>query len=449
MKSTVLLIDDDPLDIKPLQKLVESWGIDVITARSGREGLEKLSSTPVDILISDVCMPGMSGEEVAEKVHADHPGLPVVLVTGKGDVKSAVKAMKLGAFDYVLKPPDETELQLTVERAIEHARLRRENEFLRAELSAGGMYGERLIGTTQAMQDVYNIINCVAMTDSTILITGETGTGKELVAQTIHYKSRRSSQPFIAFNCASLNPGLVESELFGHEKGSFTGALNMRRGRFEDADGGTLFLDEIAETSVEFQAKLLRVLQEGEFERLGSNKQIRVDVRLLASTNRNLEQEVLSGNFREDLYYRLKVIPVHLPALRDRREDIPLLATHFAEIYGNRYRQKECTISPEGMDRLKSRRWKGNVRELQHCIERAVILASQDVLGPDYLSEQESPENAGDTGDSLSDVLDARTREHLVSVLDRTGWQKKKAAEILGIDRATLYRLLKKHSITK
>lgn len=448
MKSTVLLIDDDPLDIKSLQLLMESWDFDVICAHSGEDGLHHLSSIPVDLVISDVYMPGMHGEDVVKAVKEVLPWLPVVLVTGKADVKSAVKAMRLGAFDYVIKPPDESELRLTVERALEHSRLRRENEFLRAELSAGGMYGERLIGRCDNIMAVFELINKVAQTDTTVLITGETGTGKELVAQTIHYKSLRSGKPFIALNCASLNPNIVESELFGHEKGAFTGALVTRHGRFEDANKGTLFLDEIAETSLEFQAKLLRAIQEGEFERLGGNQKICVDARLIVSTNKDLQNEVKSGRFREDLFYRLCVIPIHLPPLRERQADIHLLASHFLTVYSERYACKVSSISKEGMDYLASLEWKGNVRELQHAIERAVVLSQNEVLDvKDFVAPESKTPTCDD--DTLQGITDKRTREYILEILHKTGWRKRRSADILGIDRATLYRLLKKYSITK
>jgi DNA-binding NtrC family response regulator len=449
MKSTVLLIDDDPLDLKSLHMLLENWDLEVESARSGQEALDRLGSVAVDLVVSDVRMPGMSGEEVVRAMARTCPGLPVVLITGHGDIRSAVKAMQLGAFDYVVKPPDQDEFRITLERALEHSRLRRENQFLRAELSAGGMYGERLIGRSPGMQAVFDLINRVARTDSTVLIMGETGTGKELVAQTIHYKSNRADHPLIALNCAALNPNLIESEMFGHEKGAFTGALSARRGRFEEADGGTLFLDEIGETSLEFQAKLLRVLQEGEFERLGGNRKIKVDVRLLTSTNRDIKNAVKSGEFREDLFYRLSVIPVQLPPLRERREDIPLLAAHFVGVCGRTYNCPARKISEAGLKFLAGQQWEGNVRELQHAIERAVVLSRNDTLEPaDFASS-----NAAEAGDrsetTLQAFLDRKTREYLVEMLDRTDWHRQRAADALGIDRATLYRMLKKHAIER
>jgi DNA-binding NtrC family response regulator len=449
MKSTVLLIDDDPVDIKPVQRLLESWDMEVVTSRSGKEGVERLASIPADVVVSDVRMPGMGGEEVVQAIGKTYPGLPVVLVTGHGDIKSAVNAMRLGAFDYVIKPPEEEEFKLTIERALEHSRLWRENQFLRAELEAGGMYGERLIGQSSKMQAVFDMINRVARTDSTVLITGETGTGKELVAQTIHYKSLRANRPLVAMNCASFNQNLIESELFGHEKGAFTGAIVSRHGRFEDADGGTLFLDEIAETTVEFQSKLLRVLQEGEFERLGGNKKIRVNTRVLASTNKDLRSEVGNGKFREDLFYRLAVIPIHLPPLRDRKGDISILARFFVTSYSKRYDCRASSVSEAGLNYLESLEWKGNVRELQHAIERAVVLCRKDVLDPEDFVSVESPDAPQESAGTLEDFINDKTREYLLDVLDRTKWRKGKAAQILGVDRATLYRMLKKYSFDK
>jgi len=449
MKSTVLLIDDDPIDLKAMQLLIESWDLDVIAARSGADGLDALQSAPVDLILSDVRMPGMSGDAVVSAVRATGQSVPVILITGHADVRSAVCAMKLGAFDYVVKPPDEDELRMTIERGLEHARLHRENEFLRAELAAGGMYGERLIGRSPKMLAVFEMIDKVARTDSTVLVLGETGTGKELVAQTLHYRSGRANRPLIAVNCASLNPNLIESELFGHEKGAFTGAATARRGRFEEADGGTLFLDEIGEISLEFQSKLLRVLQEQEFERVGGNKTVRADVRLLASTNRDLRGEVASGAFREDLFYRLSVIPLRVPPLRERKEDIPLLAEHFLGVYTERYGNGVMQISPAGMRRLESQEWRGNVRELQHVIERAVVLAGGSTLGPEDLSPlAEQPESA-DGDETLHGFIEEQSRAHMLGVLERTNWHKRRAAEILGIDRATLYRLLKKHGLMR
>ncbi|MDD4872089.1 MAG: sigma-54 dependent transcriptional regulator, partial [Kiritimatiellae bacterium] len=305
----------------------------------------------------------------------------------------------------------------------------------------------RLIGQSAAMNNVFDLINRVAQTDSTVLVTGETGTGKELVARMIHYRSRRAAKPLVALNCASLNPNLIESDLFGHEKGAFTGALTTRRGRFEEADGGTLFLDEISEISMESQAKLLRVLQEGEIQRIGGNSRMHVDVRVIASTNRDLEGQVKSGRFRQDLFYRLMVIPIRLPPLRERIDDIGRLAAHFADVYGRRYRSSSVKISEKTNEYLSGLEWKGNVRELQHAVERAVVLSNSTELQPgDFMFDKGTGQTTSQSG-TLGKYLNSKTRDYLVEVLNRTQWHKQHAAEILGMDRVTLYRLLKKHHL--
>ena len=450
MKPTILVIDDDPVDIKALAFLLESWDNHVILSRSGEEGLATVASVPVDVVVADVRMPGLSGIDVVEALRKQEPGLPIILITGHGDIRTAVQAMKIGAFDYVIKPPNEDEFKLIVDRALEHSRLRRENAYLRAELAAGGLYGDRLLGRSPAMLTLFEMINRIARTDSTVLISGETGTGKELVAQAIHYKSGRSHRPMVAVNCAALNENLIESELFGHEKGAFTGATATRRGRFEEADGGTLLLDEIGETTAEFQVKLLRALQEGEIRRVGGNQTISVDVRVIASTNRDLKSLVQVGQFREDLFYRLSVITLPAPPLRDRPDDIELLSAHFLSVFAERYQCPAREISRAGLDALRARHWEGNVRELQHVIERAVVLSDSPTLGPENFCEP-APGTAESVPDSLTlrDFVDQSSREHLVRILDQTGWRKSAAAEILGIDRATLYRMLKKYSLER
>ena len=443
MKATILLIDDGPVDLKVLQSLVESRDYAAAAVRSGREGLDLLKMGGIDLVISDVRMPHMSGVEVAAEAARDYPGIPVILVTAHADVRSAVDAMKRGAYDYVTKPADETELLLAIEHALEHSLLKKENAFLRSELAVGGPYGERLIGGSPAMQEVYSLITRVAPTDSTVLLCGETGTGKELAAQTIHFRSSRAGKPFVAVNCAAVNQGVTESELFGHEKGAFTGAVAARRGRFEDADGGTLFLDEITEAAPDFQAKLLRVLQEGVLQRVGGNRDIRVDVRVIASTNRDIESAVRQGKFREDLYFRLNVVPIVLPPLRERVEDIPVLADHFLQAFRKRYESRAKSFSKDAYRYLSSLEWKGNVRELAHAVERAVVLAVSEELGPGDFSRRSTVSEAGKP-DLLEDVLDQCTREHILAVLEKTGWRKQRAAALLGIDRATLYRLIRK-----
>jgi DNA-binding NtrC family response regulator len=447
MKATILLIDDDPVDLKVLKALVESLDFDTLAVRSGEEGIKMLKSGGIDLVLSDVRMPGMSGVDVVSEMARRFSRIPIILITADADVRTAVDAMKQGAFDYVTKPADETELVLTMERALEHCMLKKENAFLRSELAVGGIYGDRLIGVSPPMLEVFDLISRVAVADSTVLISGETGTGKELVAQMIHFKSNRAEKPFVAVNCAAINQGLSESELFGHEKGAFTGAAAARKGRFEDADGGTLFLDEITEGTPEFQAKLLRVLQEGTIQRVGGNQDIKVDVRVIASTNLDIDNEVKEGRFREDLFFRLNVVPVVVPPLRDRKEDIPILAKHFLATYGSRYNSSVNSISDQALDYLVRQEWSGNVRELQHAVERAVVLASHEILESDDFAPRRN--KAADTGGErkLADVVDRQTRLHVLEVLESESWHKQKVADILGVDRATLYRLIKKFGL--
>jgi two-component system response regulator HydG len=396
------------------------------------------------MVVADVRMPGMSGIEVVKEASRIAPALPIILITGHSDVRAAVQAMQLGAFDYVIKPPDQEEFKLIISRALEHSRLQRENQVLLAELTDSGLHGNRLQGSSEAMQGVLSMIKRVAHTNSTVLITGETGTGKELVARTIHYNSKRANHPLVAVNCAALNDNLIESEFFGHEKGAFTGAITARRGRFEEATGGTLMLDEISETSVEFQAKLLRAIQEREIRRVGGDKTITVDARIIAVSNRDLRKEVSEGRFREDLFYRLSVISLNVPPLRERAEDISLLAHHFMLECARRYQCPARSFSTEAIKYLEHRQWEGNVRELEHTIERAVVLSDNDILETVDLHPIDDA-GSTDAGDpTLRQYLDNQSRQYVQNILEKTGWHKQRAAEILGVDRATLYRILKK-----
>ena len=448
MRSTVLLVDDDAVDRNSLRLLVEGWDHHVVVAGSGEEALDVLAAGAVDVVLADLRMPGMDGLELGARIAELFPDLPFVLITGEADVESAVAALRQHVFDYILKPADAEELRATLDRALEYSRLHRENAALKAQLGAGGTYGDRLVGDSPCMLELYELIERVSVTDSTVLITGETGTGKELVAQAIHYRSRRSSKPLLALNCAAVNANLIESELFGHEKGAFTGAVAARRGRFEEADGGTLLLDEIAETSPEFQAKLLRVLQEGKFERVGGTQSIAADVRIIASTNRDLARDVKDGHFREDLYYRLRVIPVPVPPLRERGDDILLLARHFASVYAERYGMAVKDFSPDAQACLVQASWPGNVRELQHTVERAVVLGHDGTITDnDVRMDDTAP--PGTTDMTLADFVEQQTREHVAGVLDTCGWRKGRAAVKLGIDRATLYRTIRRLGIER
>ncbi|HMP71970.1 MAG TPA: sigma-54 dependent transcriptional regulator [Kiritimatiellia bacterium] len=438
----ILLIEDDPLMAKAMTATISAWGMRVERTPSAEEALQRLEDTAYDLVITDVCLPGKSGFEVLDTVLSEYSQLPVILVTGHGNVPQAVDAIRRGAFDYILKPIDPDEFEITVRRALNHGRLHRENQTLRQELASFGVEDHLMIGRSPPMQDVYTRIDKIAATDTTTLILGETGTGKELVARAVHRRSRRAHQPFIACNCAAFHASLLESELFGHEKGAFTGAASTRRGRFEEADGGTLFLDEIGETTNEFQAKLLRALQERVIERVGSSHPIPVNVRVIASTNRDLKREVAEKRFRSDLFYRINVVPILLPPLRNRGDDILELAHYFirenAEVLGKPIPR----LNLDGRDFLRSYPWPGNVRELKNAIERAVILSSSDALGA-------SDFEVGDVKTAppirtLADATAEATRQQVLAALQHSGGERKAAAERLGIDRVTLYRLMKK-----
>lgn len=446
----ILLIEDDAWMAQAILALVESWDIRAVRAASAEEGLALLEQGAFDLVLSDIRMPGASGFDVLRQVKERWPQLPVILITGHGDVAGAVAAIKQGAFDYVIKPVDADPFEATVRRALEHGRLRRENDFLRRELAAGSALGQRMIGSSPRMREVFDVLDRVAATDSTVLLVSETGTGKELAAQTIHLRSKRAAGPYVTCNCAAFSPSLLESELFGHERGAFTGAVSLRRGRFEEADGGTIFLDEIGETSREFQAKLLRVLQEREIERVGSSRKLHVNVRVIASTNRDLEKEVAEGRFRQDLYYRLRVVPVVLPPLRERAEDIPELTRHFIAQFCALYDRPVLDLDSAASDLLMRHSWPGNVRELKHAVERAVLLARGPRLTGADFDLQVRPQ----TGDvdpaslTLQDRVDDATRRFVLEALERAGGEKKKAAEWLGIDRVTLHRILRRLGVT-
>lgn len=384
---TILVVDDEPNIRRVLSAVFEKAGYQVLTAENGRKALDVISSEPgLDVVVCDLIMPDLNGVEVLEAAREINPGLSVVMITAHGTIKTAVDAMKIGAFDYITKPFDMDEIKLVVKNAIERSELLKENTQLKQELKSRYKF-EGIIGNSGKMQEVYKIVERVANSNATVLIRGESGTGKELIARAIHYNSPRAVKPFVAVSCAALPETLLESELFGHEKGAFTGAAGRKAGRFELANQGTLFLDEVPEISPAMQVKLLRVLQEREFERIGGTKTLRVDVRLIAATNRDLEQAVANGEFRADLYYRLQVIQVFLPSLRERREDIPDLVEHFLAKFSDQNGKSLKYVSQETMDMLMHYSWPGNVRELENAIERCVVLADGDggPITPDLL----------------------------------------------------------------
>jgi len=457
-QTRLLIVDDEPRMRQALSLLLQKWGWHVDTAATGKEALEKVRTEDVDIVLTDLKMPGMDGDELLRSIRKDFPSLPVVIMTAFGTVRSAVEAMKAGAHDYILKPFDNEELRLTLERAAKYYRLVKDNEAMKREL-VNRYHPDNIIGSSEAIRHVLELVDRVAPTRATILIQGDSGTGKELVARAIHYRSPRASGPFVAINCAALTESLLESELFGHVRGAFTGADRSHRGKFEEAAGGTLFLDEIGETTNNFQTKLLRVLQEGEIIRVGGTETAKVNVRVLAATNRDLDALARQGKFREDLLYRLRVAPIRIPPLRERREDIPELARFFAMRAAQENGLNYKPLSDAAIEQLTHCDWRGNVRELENTIERAVILSHGEEIGTDDIwlpLDRDVATPAARPAENLdadienlplNEYIDEMTRRHLLRCLEQAGWRKQDAAEALGIDRATLYRKIKRYGL--
>jgi two-component system response regulator HydG len=446
----ILIVDDDPGHLTTLKTIARSWGYAVQTADDGAEAVELVKSEPVDLVLMDVRMAKMSGIEALEKISAYNPSIPVIIMTAYSSVESAVEALKTGAYDYLIKPLDFEVLKLTLERAHDHAGLKTENKLLKEQLRAD-FDTANIIGKSQAMKELMAMLAMAAPSEATVLITGESGTGKELIARSLHLNSPRKDQALVTVNCAALTDTLLESELFGHEKGAFTGADRRREGRFMQANKGTIFLDEIGEMSAMMQAKLLRVLQEREIQRVGSDQVLQVDVRIVTATNRDLQADVGDGRFREDLFYRLNVMQLHVPALRDRRDDIPLLAHHFLEKYAAKNRKSAKGFSPLAMDMLIKYDWPGNVRELENIVERAVILMISE-----HVTEKELPLNiakehtgsgqavfAGMPFKEGSRSLEDIEKEAILTTLEAMDGNKSETARRLGITRKTLHNKLK------
>lgn len=451
---TVLIVDDEKNFLVILKAVLDEEGYEVLTAADPFTALDIVQHTDLDAVVTDMKMPQIDGISLLERIKQINPDLPVIIMTAYGTIEKAVEAMKKGAFDYITKPFSNEELKVTVRKAIDMYLLVKENKYLNQALQYQYQFGN-IIGKSKPMQAVFDLIRKVAKTKATVLVTGESGTGKELVAKAIHYNSPRHKQPFISVNCAALPETLLESELFGHEKGSFTGATSLRKGRFELADGGTLFLDEVSEMSPSLQVKLLRVLQEREFERVGGTKTIKVDVRIIAASNKDLREEVESGHFREDLYYRLNVVHIHLPPLRERTDDIPLLVAHFLKKYAKEMGEKEIKIAPEALNLIYNYTWPGNVRELENAIERAVILCSGQEIKPEHLPEhlkedshvypeifQHLPPNL-----TLPQILEEIEARLIRRALIQANYVQSKAARLLGITKSLLQYKIKKYHL--
>lgn len=448
-KSKLLIVDDDHAHRNMLKLMLEDWGYQAFEAGSGEEAVDFVKQQAVDLVLCDVRMTQMDGFATLTAVHEWNPAIPVILMTAYSSVEKAVEAMKIGAYSYVTKPLDFEVLKNTLYNALEHTRLKEENTQLKQVLNSTQSMP---LGRSSAIRTLQEMIETVAPSEATVLITGESGTGKELVAKAIQANSARKDEAFVTINCAALAENLLESELFGHEKGAFTGADKMREGRFVQADNGTLFLDEIGEMPLALQAKLLRVLQNGEIQRVGSDKVKTVNVRIIAATNRNLKEEVEKGRFREDLYYRLNVINLEVPALRQRRDDIPVLAQRFVENFAAANRKTIKGFTPQAMDMLMRYEWPGNVRELENAMERAVILSTGE-----YIMERSLPlviqQSAGSGAEEIpshafaNKSLDDIEKEAISATLAETADNKSEAARRLGITRATLHSKLKKYNL--
>ncbi len=446
MTVRVLVADDDLETCSLLREILTEEGYGVETAAGGREAAEKGTAAPVDVALIDVWMPDLDGLEVLRRVKSACADTIVIMMTAFGSIETAIKAIQEGAYDYVCKPFRLEEIKVTIRRALEQRRLVSENLRFRQELREKYRF-ENIVGSSERMLEVYKVVARVAPTRSTVLIEGETGTGKELIARAIHYNSPRADSPFVAIDCSALAESLLESELFGHVRGAFTGAVTEKRGLFEVAHGGTCFLDEVGELSTAMQARLLRVLQEQEIKRVGGTENLKVDVRVVAATNKDLSKLVADGAFREDLFYRLSVVTIVVPRLRERGDDIPLLATHFLRKYAALNGKPISHISPEAMASLVADEWPGNVRELEHAIERAVVLTSNRVILPEDLSLKFTGASGkvGSTGGAFT--LREVVTGHIRAVLEQAKGNKKLAAQLLGVHRRTLYRLAKRYGI--
>jgi DNA-binding NtrC family response regulator len=445
----ILVVDDDPLFRDFLKETLVRKQHEVDLVDGGAKAIRAMEEADYDLVLSDIRMPEVDGMQVLEKATRLQPSAPVILITAHATVANAVEAMLKGAYDYIEKGCSLDEIEVRVDRAVESQHLRQENRQLKSELQERYSFGN-MVGKSRQMEETFELIRTVAKSRSTVLITGESGTGKELVARAIHYNSTRKDSPFIKLNCAALPQELIESEMFGHEKGAFTGAVKQTKGRFELADGGTLLLDEISEIAPALQAKLLRVLQEREFERVGSGTPIQVDVRIVATTNRNLREQIEKGEFREDLYYRLNVIPIAMASLRERKEDIPQLVNHFLAKYNNENDKEISGLSEKAMERLMAYDWPGNVRELENYVERAVVICQADVIGEEHLPlDVLAGKAAGsaDGGIQVGQTVREMEQKLILKTLESCDGNRTAAADILGISSRTLRNKLHEYGL--
>jgi two-component system, NtrC family, nitrogen regulation response regulator NtrX len=468
MKPRILVIDDEAAIRDSLRMILEYEGYECVLAPTAPDGIATIERDPPDLVFLDIKMPNMDGLEALERIKTSNETLPVVMISGHATVSTAVEATKKGAFDFIEKPLATDRVLLTVRNAIDQRRLKDENVTLKRAAEAR----HEMVGDSPSLQAVREAIGRAAPTNATVLILGESGVGKELVARAIHRNSLRARERFVQVNCAAIPEELIESELFGHEKGSFTGATEKQIGKFELADRGTIFLDEVGDMSAKTQAKVLRVLQEGEVERLGSSRTMKVDVRVIAATNKNLEMEIEDGKFREDLYFRLSVIPIHVPPLRERPEDIPILVRHFSELFGREGSLRAKRFSPAALEALSQHRWKGNIRELRNTVERLLIMTRGEVIDvPDLRGILQAdmrgvgPAGAGagaavggaagvgeaprDKPGTLREFKETAERTFLVEKLRENGWNISRTAEVIGTPRSNLYKKLEQYQISQ
>ena len=459
MKARILVIDDEAEIRRSVRMILEYEGYDVQEASSGPEGVALAEREPPDLVFLDIKMGGMDGLEALQKIKQHNESLPVVIISGHGTVSTAVEATKLGAFDFMEKPLASERVLVTIRNALDQGRLRDENRSLKRAVEAR----HQMIGESTSLRGIWDAIKRAAPTSATVLLLGESGAGKELVARAIHRNSLRSRERFVQVNCAAIPEELIESELFGHEKGSFTGATEKQIGKFEQADRGTIFLDEVGDMSPKTQAKVLRVLQEGEVERLGSARTIKVDVRVIAATNKDLEGEIEKGTFREDLYFRLSVIPIRVPPLRDRREDIPALVRHFVDLFSRENNRRPQRFTPAALEYMQKARWKGNVRELRNTVERLLIMTPGDNIDIDDLKDvvrmdTAKPAVIGEAAPAggqpiapgtLREFKESAERKFLVEKLRENAWNISKTAEVIGTPRSNLYKKLEQYAITE
>jgi DNA-binding NtrC family response regulator len=459
MNGRILVVDDEEIVIRSCLRILSGGNFQVDAARDGLEALRAIDENGYDVLILDIKMPKMDGMEVLRRVKEAHPDIDVIMITGLHEITTAVQAMKLGAFDYLPKPFDPEELELVVARAFERRQLLQENLSLKSEVSAKYRF-ENIIGSSPGMQAVYRLIARCAPTNSTVILRGESGTGKELIARAVHYNSLRKDRPFVTVDCTSLSENLLESELFGHVKGSFTGAISNKKGLFETADGGTLFLDEIGNISLSTQAKLLRFIEEREFKAVGDTRSQSVNIRLITATNKDLENMVADGDFRDDLYYRINIFPIEIPPLRERRDDIPPLAFHFLKRFSSEAEHEVREFSAGAMNLLMNLDWPGNVRELENVVHRAVILASGDVIRQGHLVNIVDMLPRVDldvprTGEDLKRIkkmarqksVENVEKHFILGALKRNGWNVTRSAEETGMQRSNFQALMKKYDI--